>query len=41
MATADNYPFGGCAATGRPANLWVDCHSAGFPYKEPSDDNRN
>ncbi|MDX6334765.1 MAG: hypothetical protein QOG05_2105 [Streptosporangiaceae bacterium] len=41
MATADNYPIGGCAAAARPANLSVDCRSTGFPHKEPSDDNHN
>ena len=41
MATAANYPIGGCAATGRPANLSVDCRSTAFPHKEPSDDNHN
>jgi hypothetical protein len=41
MATADIYPIGGCAATGRPASLSVDCRSTGFPHKEPSDDNHN
>ncbi|MCW2905759.1 MAG: hypothetical protein JWL68_548 [Actinomycetia bacterium] len=41
MATADNYPIGGCAAAARPANLSVDCRPTGFPPKEPSDDNHN
>ncbi len=41
MATAGNYPIGGCAATARPAKLSVDCRSTGFPRMEPSDDNNN
>ena len=36
MATADNYPIGGCAATARPANLSVDCRSTGFPIGSPA-----
>ena len=40
MATADNYPIGGCAAKGRRASLSV-ARSTGFPHKEPSDDNHN
>jgi|HubBroStandDraft_4_1064222.scaffolds.fasta_scaffold28164_3 hypothetical protein len=31
MATADNYPIGGCAATARPANLSLNVARPAFP----------
>jgi len=36
MATADNYPIGGCAATASPANLSVNCRPTGFPIRSPT-----